>query len=138
VPENAEIVLSEIRRLHGNRWSVLGYCIMPDHIHLVVLNVEESLLEFVRLFKGRSASRLREQVNGRLWQRSFHDHLIRRYEDISGTLRYLFENPGRAGLVDQWTAYPWCGSMRWPEIGPEFFVVNPSDVLWGEIFAIGC
>ncbi len=134
--DSAEIVRSEIRRLHGDRWSVLGYCIMPDHVHLLVLNVDGSLVDFVRVLKGRTARLLRERVDRSPWQRSFHDHLIRRSDDISATLKYLFENPVRAGLVSDWTKYAWSGSLRWPGIGPEFFALNPSDVLWTEMFAI--
>jgi REP element-mobilizing transposase RayT len=136
-PELADVVLSEIRRLHGEWCSVLGYCIMPDHVHLLALNLDGSLIEFMRLLKGRTASELRGRVGGPLWQRSFHDHLIRRNEDINATLRYLLENPVRAGLVDDWTKYHWSGSLRWPDVGPEFFAVNPSDVMWVELFSDG-
>ena len=110
---------------------------MPNHVHLLVLNVGGSLIDFMRLFKGRSSKSLRQHVEGPLWQRSFHDHILRRNEDISGVLRYLLENPVRAGLTNDWTTYPWCGSLEWPDIDPEFFAINPSDVMWGEVFAIG-
>ncbi len=109
---------------------------MPDHVHLLV-HIDGSLVDFMRLFKGRTARLVRGRVDGPLWQRSFHDHLIRRNEDITATLKYLFENPVRAGLVRDWTAYAWCGSLRWPGIDSEFFAVNPSDVVWTEMFAGG-
>jgi REP element-mobilizing transposase RayT len=128
--------MKELDRLHAERWRILGYCVMPDHVHLLVLNIENSLLDFMRLFKGRLVRRLRGHVAGTVWQRSSHDHLLRRNEDINGTLRYLLENPVRAGLVDKWTQYPWCGSLQWPKIDPEFFAVNSANVLWGEIFAL--
>ena len=63
-PDNAEIVLSEICRLHGERWSVLGYCIMPDHVHLLVLNIDGSLVDFMRSFKGPTARLARGRVDG--------------------------------------------------------------------------
>jgi REP element-mobilizing transposase RayT len=135
-PHNADNIVEELRRLHGKSWRVLGFCVMLDHVHILVFNVEGSLLDFMRLLKGRIAHGLREDVAGAVWQRSFHDHLIRRNEDIAATLRYLLENPVRAGLARKWTKYPWSGSLQWPEIGPEFFAVNPSDVLWAEIFAL--
>ena len=88
----------------------------------------------MRLFKGRTAKGLRGDVTGTLWQRGFHDHLLRRNVDIFKALLYMFENPTRAGLVEAWTQYPWCGSFHWPEIDPEFFAVNPKNVLWNEVF----
>jgi hypothetical protein len=110
---------------------------MPDHVHLLAFNIQGSLLDLMRLFKGRTAKRLRGDVAGTLWQRGFHDHLLRRNQDIFRTLLYMFENPVRAGLVEAWTLYPWCGSVQWPEIDPEFFSVRPEDVRWNEVFEAG-
>jgi hypothetical protein len=127
-------VTTEIGRLHGEKWRVLGFCVMPDHIHLLVFNINGSLLDLMRLFKGRTSNGLRGDIAGTLWQRGFHDHLLRRNEEIHQTLLYMFENPVRAGLAAEWTQYPWCGSFQWPEIDPEFFSVRPQDVLWNEVF----
>ena len=132
-PDHADLLTTEIRRLHGEEWRVLGFCVMPDHVHLLVLNLRGSLIDFMRTLKGRTARGLRGSLAGRLWQRSFHDHLLRRNEDIAVTLLYLFENPVRAGLVEEWTQHPWSGSYQWPGIGPEFFAVRPENVLWNEI-----
>ena len=135
-PIHADLVVEELKRLHSETWRVLGHCLMPDHVHMLVLNGEGSLLDFIRLFKGRTSRNLREHVAGSLWQRSFHDHVLRHNEDIATTLRYLLENPVRASLVHEWNQYAWSGSLQWPEIGPEFFAINPSDVLWSKIFAL--
>jgi REP element-mobilizing transposase RayT len=135
-PDHADCVVDELRRLHSDAWRVFGYCVMPDHVHTLVLNADGSLVDFMRLFKGRTTRNLRGRVTGTIWQRSFHDHLIRRNEDITATLKYMLDNPVRAGLVDDWTQYRWSGSLVWPEIDPGFFEVNPKDVLWNEIFAL--
>ena len=130
---NADLILGEISRLHGENARVLGFCIMPDHVHLLVLNLVGSHLGFMRSLKGRSTAFFREKGVSAVWQRSFHDHILRRNEDISGALRYLLENPLRAGLVDSWTEYRWCGSYQWPDIDTSFFEVASSDVLWDRI-----
>jgi REP element-mobilizing transposase RayT len=134
-PNRADLVTAELGRLHGETWRVLGFCIMPDHIHLLVLNVDGSLVDLMRLLKGRIAKQLRGDVPAPLWQRSFHDHLLRRNEDINRTLQYMFENPVRAGLVAEWTEYPWSGSLQWPEIDADFFGIKPENVLWSEVFS---
>jgi REP element-mobilizing transposase RayT len=133
-PSCAQTVVDELTRLHGPQWRVFGYCVMPNHVHLLLANVDGSVIDFMRLFKGRTAASLRGQVDGRLWQRSFHDHVLRRNENIVSALRYLFNNPVRAGLVGDWTEHPWTGSLVWPDIGPEFFMVDPSDIVWAEMF----
>jgi REP element-mobilizing transposase RayT len=43
---------------------------------------------------------------GRLWQPGYHDHALRREEDLVATARYLVANPLRAGLVQHIGDYP--------------------------------
>ena len=133
-PKRADLVVQEIGSLHGENWRILGFCVMPDHVHILALNIQGSLLDLMRLFKGRTAKGLRGDVAGPLWQRAFHDHLLRRNEEIHQTLLYMFENPVRAGLVETWTEFQWCGSFQWAEIDPEFFSVRPENVRWDEVF----
>jgi len=135
-PDVADLVTEEIRTLHGKTWRILGYCVMPNHVHLLALNVGGSLLDLMKRLKGRTSTRLRGQVVSPVWQRSFHDHLLRRNEDINGTIRYLLENPVRAGFVSEWNEYRWCGSMEWPIIDSDFFSVNPSDIIWSQVFSL--
>ena len=43
--------------------------------------------------------------HGRVWQDGFHDHALRREEDLRAAARYVVANPLRAGLVEtigQW------------------------------------
>lgn len=86
----------------------LAWVVMPDHLHwLFVLN--HSLVpEVVRRVKGKSAYRinLRRGYQGKLWQKGFHDHAIRRDEDLRAVARYIIANPLRAGLVDNVGDYP--------------------------------
>ncbi len=93
--------------------AVLAYCFMPDHLHLL-LSVEGNtgIIDFIGKFKS-ATTRLswKRANNNRLWQRSFHDHLLRDREDESEYLRYILTNPVRAGLVDEWIQYPFGGSF---------------------------
>jgi REP element-mobilizing transposase RayT len=132
-PISCEALLSVLESLHGNHWQVLAYVIMPDHLHALVMNIDSSLVEFVRQLKGRSANTLRRQSGIRgLWQRSFHDHLVRRTEKLGEVIVYVLENPVRAGLCDRWDEYPWSGSLRWPGIHRAFVDQHADNVLWSE------
>jgi len=93
---------------------------MPDHFHwLVQLADEVSLSEVVRLLKGRSARVLNQgRVSAkRTWQPGFHDHAVRREEDIEALANYLIQNPLRAGLVDSRDEYPYWWSVWHPRTG---------------------
>jgi len=49
---------------------------------------------------------LQRQANGEVWQEGFHDHALRREEDLQATARYIIGNPVRAGLVPSVRDYP--------------------------------
>ncbi|WP_018882246.1 MULTISPECIES: transposase [unclassified Thioalkalivibrio] len=81
----------------------LAYVVMPDHLHwLMTLGDGMSLSTVVRSVKAVTARRL-----GRaLWQQGFHDHAVRREEDLASRARYIAANPLRAGLVRNLGDYP--------------------------------
>lgn len=43
---------------------------------------------------------------GPVWQRPYHDHAVRREEDLNAVIGYLLNNPVRAGLVEGSHDYP--------------------------------
>ncbi len=87
-----------------------AWVVMPDHVHwLLQLRCDALLSDVVRRFKGRSARRVNACLgrSGKLWQRGFHDHALRRDDDVRTTARYLINNPVRAGLVEHAGQYPY-------------------------------
>jgi putative transposase len=94
---------------------VLVYCLMPDHMHLLVrVDGQVDVVQFVKSFKSRS-TRLAWTYGhpGQLWQRSFHDHVLRETDDEQECLRYILSNPVRVGLSEAWTDYPYSGSFAY-------------------------
>ncbi len=81
----------------------MAYVIMPDHLHwLLTLGKDKSLSQVVQAIKASSAKRIGQPI----WQAGFHDHAVRREEDIKTLARYIIANPLRAGLVDRIGDYP--------------------------------
>ncbi|MCY1536512.1 Transposase IS200 like protein [compost metagenome] len=86
----------------------LAWVLMPDHLHWLVQLQSGTLGEHVQRLKSRSAigvNALRKS-SGRLWQKGFHDHALRREEDVKAVARYVVANPLRAGLVEKLADYP--------------------------------
>ena len=81
---------------------MLAYCFMPDHVHLVVEGRSEQadLRRFANIAKQRVAYSLR-LAHGvmRVWQEGFHDWILRPEYPTEAAIRYVLENPVRAGLV---------------------------------------
>ena len=58
--------------------------------------------------KSLSARRINHYLGttGRFWQDGFHDHALRRDEDLVKFARYVVANPLRARLVETLRDYP--------------------------------
>jgi len=82
---------------------------MPDHVHLVVEGCGDNsdLLRFVKIAKQRVVYSLREEHAVRhVWQEGFHDWVLRPHQSTEDAVRYVLNNPIRAGLVEKPEDYP--------------------------------
>ena len=75
------------------------FAVMPNHFHGVVhlQDGAPSLVELVRGFKTFSARRIntvRHSPHTRVWQRSFHDRIVRSDTDLQRIRAYISDNPG--------------------------------------------
>ena len=94
--------------------AVYVYCLMPDHIHLLSSPIESgiSVSQFMSGLSGKITRLSWEHgFSGKVMQRSFHDHLVRKDEDMRQVAEYIINNPVRKGLVDKWEEYPYCGFL---------------------------
>jgi putative transposase len=92
---------------------LLCWVLMPDHWHgMIELGEIDSLSLVMNRFKSITSKHIRqaEQISP-IWARGFHDHALRRDEDICATARYIVANPLRAKLVDRTHDYPYWGSI---------------------------
>ena len=114
-PKLSQEAIQIIRQLASLRHAaVYSWCIMPDHVHLLLQDQE--VVDFVRLFKGKMTPKARKiEAERRLWQRSFFDHALRKEESLTNIACYIWENPVRAGMVDKPEKYPFSGSEVWPD-----------------------
>ena len=96
-------------------FEVLAYCLMPDHLHLVLEGTSDAadLREAVRAWKQRTGYDWKQRTGARLWQPGYHDRVLREGDDARLVVRYVLHNPVRAGLVRTANEYPWSGSLRY-------------------------
>jgi REP element-mobilizing transposase RayT len=86
----------------------LAWVVMPDHLHWLFVLHRQSISEVVRRVKGKSAYAINSHRgrHTKVWQHGFHDHAVRKEEDIKHIARYIIANPLRAGLVKTVGDYP--------------------------------
>ncbi|MCL0065367.1 transposase [Dehalococcoidia bacterium] len=80
------------------------YCLMPDHLHVVLSPSTKSgnISKIMQGFKSYT-TRLgwKYGISGKLWQRSFYDHIARTDEHLLTICEYILANPVRKGLVER-------------------------------------
>ena len=97
----AVIVAESLAHFDNQRYLLLDWVIMPNHVHaLAVFPDEQSMLTQCDSWKHFTAARLNKLLgrSGRFWQVDGFDHLVRSEEQFEYLRRYIAENPRRAGL----------------------------------------
>ena len=86
----------------------LAWVVMPDHFHWLVQLQKGTLGQLMCQVKSLSTRAVNSSTGrtGSLWQQSFHDHALRKEEDLVKLARYVVANPLRAGLVQKLGDYP--------------------------------
>ena len=101
--------------LDGARRFRLGmhaFCLMPNHVHLVVEARRDRLSSAMHRLLGIHAQRFnrRHDRKGHLFGDRFWTQLIRSDEHLSAACVYVVHNPVRAGLCARPDDWPWLGS----------------------------
>ena|ERR1041384_2459287 len=96
-------------------FAVSAYCVMPDHVHALLEGQSErsNFIEFVKRFKQVTGFEFRRHANHRLWQPGYYERILRSDEATEAVVRYILENPIRAGLTSKLGEYAFAGSDRY-------------------------
>ena len=94
----------------AGEYFVHSYVIMPNHLHVILTPGNSTTLERAAgLIKGGSSYEIGQRFGGHapVWQPGFAEHQIRDYDDFRKHVRYIEENPVKAGLVEKPELYPY-------------------------------
>ena len=120
---HCEVVIGILKRVSTSmQFFVHAYCLMPDHVHLLVEGQRDTsdLVRFIAQWKQVTGYLFRNELPRRFWQRRFYDYILRRPQDCDPVAWYIWMNPVRKGLVASARQYPFSGSftVEWPRISP--------------------
>ena len=117
-PEIAAVVAHALGAFHGERYRLVAWCVMPNHVHVVVQPFEGFTLEKVmhswKSYTAHTCNKILGRA-GAFWQRESYDHLLRNAQDLQHAVEYALTNPENAGLK----AWPWRGLMKELELRPD-------------------
>jgi putative transposase len=141
------VILERVRRRY--HLVVVGYVVMPEHVHLLVSEPQRETLStviqalklgFVRSLacsdpRSRKIGEIggthvgRDLIPKRYWQARFYDFNVWTERKRIEKLRYIHRNPVTRGLVSSPELWPW-SSFRWyssGEVGP--VRINDTEIL---------
>ncbi|MCD8047988.1 MAG: transposase, partial [Clostridia bacterium] len=77
-----------------------NFVIMPNHVHILLSNYDmkkrETVIRIIGAYKSRTANLCRESgFDGKLFQTSFYDRIVRNRQEYEKIYRYIDENPMR-------------------------------------------
>ncbi|MBN2227509.1 MAG: transposase [candidate division Zixibacteria bacterium] len=124
-PGIPELIISHLKQARVKYViQYLGYVIMSEHVHLVLMPPDGLKLGLViREIKSRMAKEYfsihPDGIEGRriFWQKRCYDHNCRSTETIIEKINYCHQNPVRRGLVSdpgmyKWSSYNWYQGKR--------------------------
>ena len=113
-------------------YKVLGYCLMPDHFHLIVQPTSRfNLSDIMKMVKGSFARKLNKLADrqGPMWQRRFFDQVIRNEKQLTMQLDYMHQNPVMAGLASEARNYPYSSYCQYEGIlKPENTILEVDQI----------
>lgn len=122
-------VAESLHSLDGDAYCLDAYCVMSNHVHtvfrpllseaelmesvdddghVVFLSEHPGLPKIMQSLKGRSARECNLALSrtGQFWEHESFDHIIRQGK-LASTIKYVLNNPVKAGLVKDWREWRW-------------------------------
>ncbi len=121
-----EHTLERVRRWY--EFCVVGYVVMPEHVHLLLSEPERGDLALaIQMLKQIVSRQLHAPALARpFWQRRYYDFNVWSERKRVEKLRYLHRNPVRRGLVESPEDWKW-SSFRHYATGEEGVVELESQ-----------
>jgi putative transposase len=124
---NAMAIIEQLKETSEfHKASIMGYVVMPSHVHaLVGLREYADLSKLMKAFKGITSRKLKSGVlreygeklmaDGKfhLWKRRFDDVVIYSEEQLKIKLDYIHNNPVKDGLVENPIDWAYSSARDW-------------------------
>jgi REP element-mobilizing transposase RayT len=103
-PAAARVVIDAFTTFDAERYALIAWCVMPNHVHVVIEPIGDHLLgAVVKSWKAFSAARINAMLrrSGRLWAPEYFDRFMRSDAHLATTIAYVEYNPVAAGLCER-------------------------------------
>ena len=114
----AELVRDSLFFHNGKKYELVAWVIMPNHVHVLLLPLEEIELEVImHSIKSYTAHEVNKLLarTGQLWERESFDRYIRNETHRRNVIQYIEMNPVKARLCVEVGDWEFSSAFRAPE-----------------------
>jgi len=97
--------LEQVRRRY--KMEILGYVVMPEHVHLLVSEPDDHEIPLFRALQALKISVSRRLTARPFWQDRYHDFNVFTHNKRVEKLKYMHRNPVKRGLVERPEEWGW-------------------------------
>jgi REP element-mobilizing transposase RayT len=111
----AALTQESLLHFDGRRYRLLAWCIMPNHVHVVVEPMEgHTLSAIVKSWKSFTSRQANARLGrtGPFWEADYFDRYMRNEDHLMRTIGYIENNPVKAGLAKEAADWPWSSARR--------------------------
>jgi REP element-mobilizing transposase RayT len=110
----AKVVAEAMHYRDSKKYRLDAYSIMPNHVHVVFAplmthsepHALSAIMHSLKRNTAKRANRILERA-GAFWEHESFDHYIRNQREFNRIVKYVLQNPVKAGLVKTWNEWPW-------------------------------
>ncbi|CEF49443.1 unnamed protein product [uncultured bacterium] len=109
-PAVAKVVEDALLYFDGRRYHLLAWCVMPNHVHVLIETHEGFPLgDVIHTWKSYTAKECNKLIKrkGDFWMPDYYDRFIRDGHHLQKVWRYIEENPVKAGLCAKAGDWKW-------------------------------
>jgi len=118
-PEVAKMVEEALLFFDGQRYQLVAWVVMPNHVHAIFLPLAgctlTGILHSWKSYTSKVANRILRRA-GQFWEEDYFDRYIRDEEHFLAAIAYIEENPVKAGLCVRPADWPYA-SARYRSAG---------------------
>jgi REP element-mobilizing transposase RayT len=100
----ATLVENALFHFDGERYRLIAWCIMPNHVHVLIETFSgyplDKVLHSWKSYTAQEANKLLGRTDD-FWARDYYDRYMRDDRHFAQTVTYIEQNPVKAGLVHQ-------------------------------------
>lgn len=115
-PPVASLMVDALTHFDGQRYNLLAWCVMPNHVHVLTQSLPGHAVGDVvhswKRFSAREANRQLNRVGQPFWALDYYDRCIRDQAHFERARNYIHRNPVKAGLCATPEQWPWSSAAR--------------------------